>query len=108
MIKLIKFLDNKEILTKEYSNIAEIADEYYSKYEKVDPNKEKLIRRLEKQKERLVELLKEEEEFRSKGDYIYENYQKIEKVLSVANNDILKLENLGIKIDKKDKKLEID
>jgi predicted ribosome quality control (RQC) complex YloA/Tae2 family protein len=86
---------------REMQTLSEAADEYYNSAESPNENLEKLQRRLEKQKERLVEMVREEKELKEKGDYIYEHYQDVEKILLDAK------QGKG-KLDKKEKTIEAD
>ncbi len=81
---LIKFSKYKN--AKEMKTLSEAEDEFYWNYvpEERDTELEKLERRLEKQEEYLEKLKLEEKEYRERGDLIYANYQKIEKLLEDA------------------------
>ena len=96
--------------TRNFKTLSEAADEYYQNAERPNPKLEKLLGRLEKQKERLIELSEEEKEAKAKGDYIYANYQEVDRILTLAKagkfEEIEKLYN-G-KIDKKGKSVEAE
>jgi predicted ribosome quality control (RQC) complex YloA/Tae2 family protein len=73
----------------------------------------KLNRRLDQQQERLLQLGKEELEFKEKGDYIYSNYEEIEKILTDSSGiHIDKLEahlkRYNAKVNKKEKSIELE
>jgi len=82
---LLKLSEN----AKEMKTLSEAADEYYWKAvpEEKNVELEKLEDRLKKQEEYLEKLKTEEKEYREKGDYIYSNYQKIEKLLENAKKE---------------------
>ncbi len=74
---------------KYYNTFNEALDEYYtrliaeeSEKEERNPEVEKLKARLEKQLEKLEEFEREAERLRRTGDYIYENWSKIETIHS--------------------------
>lgn len=95
---------------KEFATLGEAADEYYTKAEQPNPRLEKLQKRLEKQREHLAELAGEEKENRAKGDFIYANYEEIEKLLGLAKSgkfEELEKKHKG-KIDKKEKSAEVE
>jgi predicted ribosome quality control (RQC) complex YloA/Tae2 family protein len=99
---------------EEYEKLSTASDVYY--HNQKPPENPKVIRlkdRLEKQKERLSCLLEEEKIAKEKGDLIYEKFQEIEAILNKANSSNLdELEaifaNYGAKVDKKNKKIEIE
>ncbi len=74
---------------KYYESFNEALDEYYTKLiaeesekEEKNPEIERLKARLEKQLEKLREFEEEAERLRKTGDYIYENWSKLEKIHS--------------------------
>jgi len=71
----------------------------------------KIKRRLEEQEQRLVDIKNEEHVIKSKGDFIYENYDKIEKAIREANEsglDGFSKKHANVKINKKEKTIELD
>lgn len=109
-IAAVKFLVKEDVQIKEFKTFSEAADEYYFNYKKINPEIEKLENRLEKQILRKKELEDEEIKFKQMGDLIYLHQEKIEKLLEKVKTQkgIEDLENKGIKINKKDKKIEIE
>lgn len=91
------------------STFGEALDEYYSKTRrKTSPELEKLERRLKQQKEHLLELNELEKELKAKGDYVYENYQKMENVIKICKEDPKKIEKFKVKLNKKEKTVEVE
>nr|QNO54432.1 hypothetical protein IPKNHHKO_00006 [Methanosarcinales archaeon ANME-1 ERB7] len=90
-------------------SLSEAADEYYfRKKAPENPELAKLALRLGKQEERLEKLKAEELEKKGKGDFIYERFQEIEKILETASKagleDVEKeLAGYKAKINKKEK-----
>lgn len=107
LTKLSKFSSLNAIST---STLSDAADEYYSKAEKQNPELEKIEKRLQKQLERKELLLREEKDYKEAGDFIYSRYTEIEKILSaIKAGKIDEVESkYNVKIDKKEKTLEID
>lgn len=87
-----------------FPTLSEAADEYYSKMEKADPMIEKLESRLAKQGERMEGLVEEEERYRKTADFIYSNYNGIEKLLEKAKKGELEKWT----INKKERSVELD
>ena len=82
---LTKFSKYVELGTeiREFQNLSEVVDEYYlTNKEQKNENIEKLKRRLEEQEKRLVELKLQGKEKRDIAEYIYQNYEHIEKILN--------------------------
>jgi len=95
---------------KSFPTLSEAADEYYQNAERPNPKLEKLMGRLEKQKERLTELSEEEKEAKARGDYIYANYQEVERILALAKAgkfEEIEKQYAG-KTDKKEKSIEAE
>lgn len=93
----------------EMPTLSEAADEFYYKLEKANPKLEKLSERLAKQKERVDALAAEEKELRARGDFIYERFQEIEKLITLAREGkFSELEKFGAKIDRKERSLELE
>ncbi len=107
---LAKLFEYKNLESKHFPTLSEAADEYYSSVESPDPRLEKLMRRLENQQKRLLSLSDEEKDNKAKGDYIYEKYTEIEKIIELAKagrfGDI-ELKHKG-KVNKKEKSVEVD
>jgi predicted ribosome quality control (RQC) complex YloA/Tae2 family protein len=100
----------KGLEMRAFSTLSEAADEYYTHAEKPNPKMEKLQDRLEKQRERLSQLAIEERAGKEIGDYIYANYQEVEKILALAKageSEELEKRYNG-KIDKKEKSAEVE
>ncbi len=100
---------------KAFATLNEALDEYYWNAERETPNPEleKLERRLDEQQHRLAELEKEEQDLHAKGDFIYANYESIERLLKEAGSVPLeqlekRLEKLKAKVDKKNKTVEVE
>lgn len=82
VIKFSKYI-KPELETREFQTLSEAVDEYYlTNKEQKNENIEKLKRRLEEQEKRLVELKLQGKEKREIADYIYKNYENIEKILN--------------------------
>ncbi len=101
--------------SRAFSTINEALDEFYwsAEHEVRNPELEKLERRLEEQEKRMTELEREEALHKTDGDYIYANYEAIERVLKEARAVPLdelekKLAKLKPKVDKKEKSMEIE
>jgi len=112
---LLHFSKYKDAETKDFTSLGEALDEYYWLADRQAPNPEleRLGRRMAEQEKRMSELEREETEHKAAGDYIYANYEEIEKILKEAKSTPLaalekKLEMLKPKIDKKEKTIEID
>ncbi len=110
---LVKFSKYSELEAREFKTLSEAADEFYWNVptEKKDTVLEKLEARLEKQEEYLEKLRADEKEFREKGDFIYANYQKVEKILETAKNsrpDEIEEKLKGAKLNKKEKSIELE
>ncbi len=97
---------------KEFPTLNEALDEYYFHNKEVRNEKlEKLKKRLEEQEKRLLLLKGEELLHKQTGDYIYEQYEKIESLLgSVRGLPIGNIENKfpHLKVRKKEKEIEVD
>jgi len=99
----------KGLETTEPKTLSELADAYYADVEQPNPKLEKLQERLEKQKERMVELSEEEKRYRATGDHIYANYDKVKEAIDLAASGRFdEIEKKGGKVDKKDKKIEME
>jgi len=99
----------KDLEMRGCASLSEAADGYYANVELPNPEVEKLVRRLEKQHERVQELADEERVDKEKGDFVYGHYAEIERVLAMAREGKFEeLEKLGVKIDKKEKTIELD
>ncbi len=101
--------------SRPFASISEALDEFYWSAEHVEqnPELEKLGRRLEEQEKRMAELEKEEAAYKADGDYIYSNYEAIERLLKEAKAMPLeelekRLAKLKPKVDKKEKTIEIE
>ncbi len=112
---LLKFSKYKELETKEFETLSEAEDEFYFNEPKAEkkPGIERIERRLNKQEEYLKQLKENEKELKEKGDFIYSNYQEIEKILEIAQNSSLdeieeKLSKYKAKLNKKEKRIEIE
>jgi predicted ribosome quality control (RQC) complex YloA/Tae2 family protein len=90
---------------REFPTLSGAMDEYYSGLEAPNPRLEKLLERLEKQKERLAILIGEEKEFRSRGDFIYEKYAEVERIILLAKTGKF---DENAKVDKKEKSVEVE
>jgi predicted ribosome quality control (RQC) complex YloA/Tae2 family protein len=111
---LTEFSVYQEYESEDQISFSGAVDQFYwlNKEEKI-PKFEKLEKRLSEQQKRLEELLVEEAEFKEKGDYIYSNFEKIQEILTHAGSfDINELEeklkNYKIKVNKKEKSIELD
>jgi predicted ribosome quality control (RQC) complex YloA/Tae2 family protein len=91
----------EELEVREFKSLSEAADEYYANLPEENPELEKLMKRLGKQKERLALLKEEEKSYREIGDYIYQHYNEIEKIIQDAKTGKGKL-------NKKEKSVLID
>jgi predicted ribosome quality control (RQC) complex YloA/Tae2 family protein len=111
---LIKFSKYKNLEAKEFKKLSEATDEFYFKQPVTEKSEtEKLERRLEKQEEYLGQLKEEEKKLKETGDYIYANYDKIEKVLETARNSKPeeleeKLSEYKARLNKKEKSIEVE
>lgn len=103
--------------SEKYETLSEAADKYYHEAVVIEEEPEeikKLKRRLEKQEEYLENLKKEEAELKKTGDWFYENYEFVDKIIKEAReigiNNLEKLkEKYSIrKINKKEKTIEIE
>jgi len=107
---LAKFSMYGALEVRETQTLSEAADEYYSSYEKPNPQREKVLKRIEKQEERKKELVEEEKTYKEKGDFIYSHYQEVEAALALAKEG--KFEELErkkkAKADKKEKSIELE
>jgi len=107
---LMKFSKYEKLQVKDVKTLSQALDEFYiTNKEEKNEKIEKLKRRLEEQEKRLAQLKEEEIEKKKVGDYIYEDYEKIEKLLKAAKEtDINKIEEkLKVKVNKKEKEIEI-
>lgn len=95
---------------KQYERFSEAADDYYFKYKKINPEIEKLEVRLEKQLQRKEELENEAREFKKMGDLIYEKQDLIKELIENCKSpkSIGEMEKKGYKVNKKDKKIEVE
>lgn len=100
----------KEGEKKHYERFAEAADDYYFKYKKINPEIEKLENRLQKQLQRKEELENEAIEFKIAGDLIYEKQELIKEIIQNCKDSekMTQMEKQGAKINKKDKKIEVE
>jgi len=112
---LIKFSKYSNLEKREFRTLSEAADEYYlaNQMPMEDKKVEKLKLRLAKQEEYLEELKKEEKEYKEKGDFVYANYEEIEKILRIASSSGMgeiegKLSRYKAKLNKKEKSIEVD
>ena len=112
---LLHFSKYKDAETKDFASLNEALDEFYwlAEREKQNPGLEKLERRLVEQENRMRELEKEEDEMKKAGDYVYEHYDEIEKILKESKKltfDELekKMKTQSAKINRKEKIIEID
>ena len=112
---LIKFSKYARLEIRNFKTLSEAEDEFYFKQPVVEEKThiEKLERRLEKQEEYLEQLKEDEKILKEKGDYIYANYEKIEKILETAGNSKLdemeeKLSKYKAKLNKKEKSIEME
>jgi len=112
---LLHFSKYKDSETKDFASLNEALDEFYwlAEREKQNPGLEKLERRLVEQENRMGELEKEEDEMKKAGDYVYEHYDEIEKILKESKKltfDELenKMKIQSAKINRKEKIIEID
>ncbi len=112
---LIKFSKYSNLETRELRTLSEAADEYYlaNQIPVEDEKAEKLKLRLAKQEEYLEQLKKEEKEYKEKGDFVYANYEEIEKILRIASSYGMeeieeKLSKYKAKLNKKEKSIEVD
>ena len=100
------------VSAKEFPSLSEALDEYYFNNKEVKNEKlEKLKKRLVEQYKRLESLQQEEHEYKKKGDYFYEHYETIEKVLvTLKNTPLNELQEKfpQAKIDKKKKEIELE
>jgi len=107
---LAKLSIYRALEAREVQTLSEAADEYYSSYEKPNPQREKVLKRIEKQEERKKELVEEEKSYKEKGDFIYSHYQEVEAALNLAKEG--KFEELEkkkkAKVDKKEKSIELE
>ena len=112
---ITKFSKYKD--SESYKTFSGAADKYYHEAVVVEEEPEeikKLKRRLEKQEEYLEILKKEEIEFKKTGDWFYENYEFVDKIIKEARevgmNNLEKLkEKYKIKkTDKKKKMIELE
>ncbi len=106
---------------KEFPTLSEALDEYYgipTPQEEAEEKKgkteekERLLRMLETQEKRFEELKKESEEEKKSGDFIYENFEEIQKIIDLYKkggmNSIEELANKkGWKLNKEKRELEI-
>lgn len=110
---LTKFKKYENLETKEMLSLSEAMEEFYAfaSKEKKSEKIEALERRLNEQNAMLEKLKQEESEAKEKGDFIYMNYEKIEKILQSAKEigiqNIDKLNNV-LKIDKRKKEIELE
>ena len=111
---LTEFKAYEALEKKEFETFSELLEEYYMK-QREDRNEEleKLQFRLDEQTKKLEEMKNEETEYKKIGDYLYENYEEIEKILNTAkesNSDEIetKLKKYNIKVNKKEKEIEIE
>ena len=86
-----------------FNSINKALDEFYVSQKKENKKLSKLRHRLKQQHETLEKYEKKAFEYTSIGDKIYENYQKIDKIL---NSNKEKLTKLGV--ERKGKKLVLD
>ncbi|NYZ77508.1 NFACT family protein [Candidatus Micrarchaeota archaeon] len=113
---LIKFSKYSKLEARDFKTLSEAADEYY--FANPMPAEEagemeRLEARLAKQEEYLGQLRNEEKELKERGDFIYANYEEIEKIIKTASNCKPgemeeKLSGYNAKYDKKEKKIEIE
>ncbi len=69
-------------------------DEHYASLKQDNPKMKKLLNRLEHQKKALKEYEEKAKLYKRVGDWIYENYSSIEKLLNSSKQE---LEKLGVK-----------
>ncbi len=112
---LLKFSKYGNLEAREFGTLSEAADEFYFRQAVPEekPETEKLEKRLEKQEEYLVQLKEDEKTLKERGDFIYANYEKIEKLLETAKNskpDEIeeKLSEYNAKLNKKEKSVEVE
>lgn len=111
---LFPFSKYSEYEKKQFSTLSEVIDNFYMENREEKNEKiEKLERRLDEQQKRLATLKEEEVQLKLIGDTVYANYDKINNVLSLSSNsNINELEGkLGaskVKVNKKEKEIEID
>jgi len=101
--------------SKPFGSMNEALDEFYwsAEHEVRNPELEKLERRLDEQEKRMADLINEEALHKAHGDYIYANYEAIERLLKEARAMPLdelekRLAALKPKVDKKEKSIEIE
>ncbi len=111
---LLKFSKYTNLETRDFKTLSAAADEFYFKQPMIEKTEtEKLKKRLEKQEEYLRQLREEEKKLKETGDFIYANYDKMEKILETARNSKLdeieeKLSEYKAKVNKKEKSMEIE
>jgi len=107
---LAKLSEYKDMESRHFPTLSEAADEYYASVERPDPRLEKLLQRLEKQQKRLPSLSEEEKKNKAKGDFVYQKYTEIERILELARagsfGDI-EIKYKG-KVNKKEKSVEVE
>ncbi len=91
LVPLTKY-EREGVQKKQFASLSELLDEFYSKQKEGETGvgnesnkqREKLERKLADQQKHLQEMLAEAEETKKFGDAIYENYEKIEKILKIV------------------------
>ena len=125
----LKKLGENEFVEKKFDSFSQALDEYYSssfksraageKTFKLEEEARRLKAALEQQKRILQELEEEEKQARRAGEWIYENYSRVEEILSQAGKMLEQKSNeeriaaalskkLGRKVEIENKILEIE
>jgi predicted ribosome quality control (RQC) complex YloA/Tae2 family protein len=111
---LTNFSNYNETEQRCFASFNEALDFYYWNAEKKESERiTKLRARIEKQKKALEELKAEEKRAQLCGDFIYLNYELIDRILSTAKESNIdeveeKLKEFKAKINKKEKEIEIE
>ena len=111
---ILPFLKYEKLQAKGFKTLSEAVDEFYQENRQEKNEKiEKLKRRLGQQEKRLLQLREEEGEKGRIGNFIYENYEKIDKLLVLAKATKpkelgKKLEEIGVKAKVEKKEIEIE
>ena len=112
---LTSFMELAEAEISNPLSLSEAIDQYYfENKDQADPAQFlKLNKRLISQQERLIQLEREELEFKEKGDYIYSNYEAIEKILTESSTMPLdkleaSLNKYSAKVNKKEKSIALE
>ena len=101
---LFPFLSN----AKKEETLSKAVDLFYANIKEENPELIRLRKSIEKLKDTIKEYKSKAEEYKQIGDYIYEHYTELEEILEQAKKNPQELEKKGIKIDKKNKTVELE